>query len=72
MSITQGDSKGKSISTVGGEVIVGLEIIDPNGEHQGRLDRSDAIIEGLEDAADTNVLKFDPSDWATIEIRVFR
>ncbi len=67
LSITQGDSKGKSISTVGGEVIVGLEIIDPNGEHQVDWTGSDAIIDGLEDAADTNVLKFDPSDWATIE-----
>jgi len=60
ITVMQGDSKGKRVSTVGGEVSAMVSIIDPNGEHT--IDWSGSN-EGLESSTgtDSDTFTFDPS-----------
>jgi len=60
ISVAQGESNGRRVSTEGGEVSATVSIIDPNGEHT--IDWSGSS-EGLESTTgtDTETFAFDPS-----------
>jgi len=60
ITVMQGDSKGKRVSTGGGDVIAMVSIVDPNGEHT--IDWSGSN-EGLESSTgtDSDTFTFDPS-----------
>jgi len=60
ISVAQGESNGRRVSTEGGEVSATVSIIDPNGEHT--IDWSGSS-EGLESTTgtDTETFVFDPS-----------
>ena len=60
ITVMQGDSKGKRVSTGGGAVSAMVSIVDPNGEHT--IDWSGSN-EGLESSTgtDTDTFTFDPS-----------
>ncbi len=67
ISLSQGDSRGRTLSTGGGEVTATLDIVDPNGEHTVDWSASSsevvdvAVISGVE--AGQSTIKFDPSSF---------
>ena len=60
ISIAQGESNGRRVSTEGGEVSAVLSIIDPNGEHTIDWSGSSESLESTT-GTDTEVFAFDPS-----------
>ena len=61
ISISQGESSGRKISTTGGEVSATVQIIDPNGEHSVDWSGSDESITAIDGVLTETELRFDPA-----------